>query len=224
MAAPFLVNTTHFHSGFLLILPVITLSSQPQTIRNLCLPPSPQVETLPSPRSRHGAPLHPTAAGNFTSRKRLTSDPRGHTQTGGSPNSPNRKKPPSSPFSSDPKSLSHRKNPASAQKTSDRNEKPPPARPGPSGPSPSHPRASSTQRTSTSSPPGSGPSASGPTSPSHSPTSQRRTAMQGHRRKGKMSAAAVVQGPAAAEPTRTAPCRARRIRSSRGSWTTTSAT
>lgn len=90
-------------------------------------------------------------------------------------------------FNPDPKS--NRKNPASAQKTSAHNEKPPPAHPEPSGPSPSHPRASSTQRTSTSSHQETiDPSESGPTSPSHNPTYQKPTEMRGHRRKGKMSA------------------------------------
>lgn len=107
-------------------------------------------------------------------------------------------------FNPDP--TSNRKNLASAQKTSARNEKPPPAHPAPSGPSPSHPRASSTQRTSTSSHQETiDPSASGPTSPSHNPTYQKPTEMRGHRRKGKMSAA-VVGEPAAM---RTAPYRAR---------------
>lgn len=107
-------------------------------------------------------------------------------------------------FNSDP--ISNRKNPVSAQKTSAHNEKPPPAHPEPSGPSPSHPRASSTQRTYTSSHQETiDPSASGPTSPSHNHMSQKPTEMRGHRRKGKMSAAAVGE-PAAM---RTALCRAR---------------
>lgn len=114
----------------------------------------------------------------------------------------------------------NRKSPASAQKTSAHNEKPPPAHPEPSGPSPSHPRASSTPRTSTSSPRASDHSASGPTSPSHNHMSQRPTATRGHRPRGKMSASPA----AAAGAMGRAPSRARRIRSLRGSWTTTLAT
>lgn len=91
MAAILLDNTAHFHPRFDLILPVFILNLRPHTIRNLCLPLSPPKKILPSPRSRHGAPLHPTAAGNFTSCQRLASHSRGHTQIGGSPN---RKTPP----------------------------------------------------------------------------------------------------------------------------------
>lgn len=103
------------------------------------------------------------------------------------------------PIFFDPDSVFNRKNPASAQKISAHNEKPPPAHPAPSGPSPSHPRASSIPRTSTSSHQETiDPSASDPTSPSHNPTYQKPTEMRGHRRKGKMSAAsAVVEGAAA---------------------------
>lgn len=114
----------------------------------------------------------------------------------------------------------NRKNPASAQKTSAHNEKPPPAHPEPSGPSPSRPRALSTPRTSTSSPRASDHSASGPTSPSHNHTSQRPTAMRVHQRRGKMSASPA----AAAGAMGRAPCRARPTRSLRGSWITTLAT
>lgn len=109
------------------------------------------------------------------------------------------------PLLFNPDSLSNRKNPDSAQKTSAHNEKPPPAHPGPSGPSPSHPRASSTRRTSTSSHPASDRSASVLTSPSHNHMFHKPIEMRGHRRKGRMSAAAVV-GPGAMGRV---PCRAR---------------
>lgn len=106
----------------------------------------------------------------------------------------------------DPDPISNRKNLDFAQKTSAHNEKPPPAHPEPSGLSPSHPRASSTQRTSTLSHQEIiDPSASDHTSLSHNHMFQKPTEMRGHRRKGKMSAAAVGE-PATM---RTARCRAR---------------